>query len=203
MKLTFLGKDSTPNDSPTLYATDRDTYLVQGYLVTDPEALAQMRIPEGETVVEMRDLYAAADHGRFRRWLAGEPLDPAAEEEWWRPWREMMRGHREAGRALRRLRVVSEPVTDYIRFEWRDADELVKAGEDVRWLPRQQSSELLLPGNDLWSFDGETVVFTHLSGAGVIQGYELTRDAGLVARCVTAFEAAWRAAIPHDEYTPS
>jgi len=27
MKLTFLGKDSTPNDSPTLYATDRDTYL--------------------------------------------------------------------------------------------------------------------------------------------------------------------------------
>ena len=36
MKLTFLGKDSTPNDSPTLYATDRDTYLVQGYTVTDP-----------------------------------------------------------------------------------------------------------------------------------------------------------------------
>ena len=37
MKLTFLGKDSTPNDSPTLYATDRDTYLVQGYVVIDPE----------------------------------------------------------------------------------------------------------------------------------------------------------------------
>ena len=53
MKLTFLGKDSTPNDSPTLYATDQDTYLVQGYVVTDPEALAQMRIPEGETVVEV------------------------------------------------------------------------------------------------------------------------------------------------------
>jgi len=53
MKLTFLGKDSTPNDSPTLYATDRDTYLVQGYLVTDPEALSQMRIPDGETVVEV------------------------------------------------------------------------------------------------------------------------------------------------------
>jgi hypothetical protein len=38
MKLTFLGKDSTPNDSPTLYETDRATYLVQGYVVTDPEA---------------------------------------------------------------------------------------------------------------------------------------------------------------------
>ena len=53
MKITFLGKDSTPNDSPTLYATDRDTYLVQGYVVTDPEALAAMRIPAGETVVEV------------------------------------------------------------------------------------------------------------------------------------------------------
>src|SRR5260370_42660718 len=53
MKLTFLGKDSTPNDSPTLYATDRDTYLVQGYVVTDLEALSQMRVPDGETVVEV------------------------------------------------------------------------------------------------------------------------------------------------------
>jgi len=53
MKITFLGKDSTPNDSPTLYATDRETYLVQGYVVTDPEALSKMRIPEGETVVEV------------------------------------------------------------------------------------------------------------------------------------------------------
>ena len=53
MKITFLGKVSTPNDSPTLFATDRDTLLVQGYVVTDPEALSQMRIPEGETVVEV------------------------------------------------------------------------------------------------------------------------------------------------------
>jgi hypothetical protein len=53
MKITFLGKDSTPNDSPTLYETDRETFLVQGYVVTDPEALSQMRIPDGETVVEV------------------------------------------------------------------------------------------------------------------------------------------------------
>ena len=72
MKLTFLGKDSTPNDSPTLYATDRDTYLVQGYAVTDPEALAQMRIPDGETVVEvpkrlMKYLPAEERHGDGHR----------------------------------------------------------------------------------------------------------------------------------------
>lgn len=53
MKIKFLGKDSTPNDSPTLYETDRETYIVQGYVVTDPEAMAEMHVPEGEGVVEV------------------------------------------------------------------------------------------------------------------------------------------------------
>lgn len=30
VKLRFLGKDSTPDDSPTLYATDRDSYVIAG-----------------------------------------------------------------------------------------------------------------------------------------------------------------------------
>ena len=30
MRLQFLGKNSVPGDSPTLYATDRETYVVQG-----------------------------------------------------------------------------------------------------------------------------------------------------------------------------
>ncbi len=152
--------------------------------------------------LEMRDVYAAADHSRFRRWLAGEAFVLEAEAEWWRPWREMMGRHQAAGKTLRRLRIVSEPVTDYIRFEWLDAAELVKAGEDVRWLPRQQVSDLLLPGNDLWCFDGQTVVFTHFSGNGEVQGYELTTDATLVAGCTAAFEKAWSIAVPHGEYVP-
>lgn len=65
--------------------------------------------------VKEEDVYAA-DHSRFRRWLAGEKLDPQEEAEWWRPWPEMMRRHREARRTLRRLRVISEPVTEYIKF---------------------------------------------------------------------------------------
>lgn len=152
--------------------------------------------------LEMRDTYAAADHSRFRRWQAGEAFDPVQEAEWWRPWREMMNRHRRAGRTLRRLRVVSEPVTEYIGFEWLDAAELVRLGEDVRWLPRQRASVLLVPGNDFWCFDAETVVFTHFSGDGEVQGYELTTDGGVVANCVKAFEEAWSAAVSHAEYDP-
>lgn len=57
MRLTFIGKDpnSAPDESPTVYRTDRDTWVVQGWVVSDQEALAQMRIPEGETCVEIPD----------------------------------------------------------------------------------------------------------------------------------------------------
>jgi hypothetical protein len=33
MQLTFLGKDTVNGGSPTLFATDRDTYVVQGWKV--------------------------------------------------------------------------------------------------------------------------------------------------------------------------
>lgn len=35
MRLTFLGKSTQGGGSPTLFATDRDTYVVQGWKVPD------------------------------------------------------------------------------------------------------------------------------------------------------------------------
>lgn len=54
MKLTFLGTDSVGGGCPALYRTDRNTIVVQGNRVTDPEALAQLRdVLDGETFVEV------------------------------------------------------------------------------------------------------------------------------------------------------
>ena len=53
MKLTFLGKDSTPGESPTLYATDKDSYVVQGWIVMDALILSRLTVPDDETVVEV------------------------------------------------------------------------------------------------------------------------------------------------------
>jgi hypothetical protein len=154
--------------------------------------------------VEMRDVYATdVEKDRFATWRRGEPLDPASEAEWWSPWFELMRRNNEAGKTLKRLRIVSEPVSEYIRFEWLDAAQLVASGEDVRWLPRRNTSTLLLPGNDFWMFDRQTVAFTHFSGDGHVLDHEVTTDASTVQKCVTAFEAAWMIAIPHNEYKPA
>ncbi|MGH3911947.1 MAG: hypothetical protein ACRDTC_00845 [Pseudonocardiaceae bacterium] len=53
MILTFLGKESRPDESPTLFATDRDSFVVQGWIVTDPEILAMIVLRDDETIVEV------------------------------------------------------------------------------------------------------------------------------------------------------
>lgn len=55
MALIYLGKDpeSKNGESPTLlYDDERDTYLFQSWKVTDAKRLAQLDIPEHETVIE-------------------------------------------------------------------------------------------------------------------------------------------------------
>lgn len=59
MRAQFLGKDpeSQVENSPTLFATDRTdrkTYIAQGWVVTDPQALADIGpLPDGEAIIEI------------------------------------------------------------------------------------------------------------------------------------------------------
>lgn len=57
MRLMLVARDpeSNPTGSPTLYRTDRGSWVVQGWRVADAEVLAQMDIPAGETCVEIPD----------------------------------------------------------------------------------------------------------------------------------------------------
>ncbi|MEX5711623.1 hypothetical protein AB1484_25860 [Parafrankia sp. FMc6] len=68
MRLTLLGTDSQAGRCPTLYATDRDTYVIQGWTVTDPEALGDLQnVLEGETFVEVPKAllrFAEGDRGK-------------------------------------------------------------------------------------------------------------------------------------------
>lgn len=57
MNLTFIRKVTNNTGSPTLCATgrtDRPTYIVRGWIVTDPQALAVMgQPPDGELDIEI------------------------------------------------------------------------------------------------------------------------------------------------------
>ncbi|SNY83834.1 hypothetical protein SAMN04244553_3569 [Nocardia amikacinitolerans] len=45
MRLRFLGKNTQGEHSPTLYASDRDTYVVQGWRVPDHPELIEIPHP--------------------------------------------------------------------------------------------------------------------------------------------------------------
>ena len=77
-------------------------------------------------------------------------------------------------------------------------------GEKVRWLPRPRATDIALPGNDFWLFDGSRVLVNHFTGDGEVAGHELIDDDPALAKlCATAFEAVWERAIPHEDYLPS
>src|SRR5437870_3278241 len=93
--------------------------------------------------LEMRDGYMLGDPA-FIDWQAGRRLDP---RERWPAWFDMVGEAVARGVVVRRARIVSEPLSNYVRFEYDITAGLnLAAGEQVRWLPRRQAMDLALPG---------------------------------------------------------
>lgn len=148
--------------------------------------------------LEMRDAYFS--NPRFEDWRAGQRVDWDDRASWWRPFHQNVADAVARGVAVRRVRVVSEPVTDYIRWEHYQTRANVEAGEEVRWLPRHRAWDLLLPGSDLWIFDGRLMRVHHFSGDGEWISKELCEAPAVVGQHAVAYEAIWERATPHSQY---
>jgi hypothetical protein len=149
--------------------------------------------------LELRDTYDP-ETPQYREWLAGTRRPVPASPEWFR----FVREHTARGVRFRRARIVSEPLSDYIRFEHEATAGLnVAAGEEVRWLPRKLARGLSVPVNDFWVFDGRLVRLGYFAGNGAYLDDELTDDPVIVGTCAEAFELVWELAIPHAGYRPA
>ena len=168
--------------------------------ITEDEFKALQSTFEHDAVhLETRDAYGTAvELPYMARWAAGEPDDL----HWLDAWCETVRGHVQAGRSVRRARIVSEPLSDYQRWSHSIADPMVAAGEDIRWVPRRLVSSIGIPGNDFYLFDGRLVLFLHYAGNGLATDRVTSTDPADVALCRSAFEAVWKHAIPHRDYQP-
>lgn len=154
--------------------------------------------------LEMRDFYAVADEAEdFDAWKRGHRTDWDERESWWHPYYQAVFDAVSRGVVVRRARVVSEPVSDYIRYEHYITEANVRAGEQVRWLPRRQATDIALPGNDVWLFDDRLIRIYHFSGGGILLDQEVSEDPDLARLCGAAFTDVWNRAIPHTEYSVS
>ena len=126
----------------------------------------------------MRDSYAVKEEqSDIEKWRAGD-WGPEQDAESKAGWLELMRATAARGVRLRRARIVSEPVSEYIRFEHEGTAQNIAAGEDVRWLPRTRASALVLPATTAGSSTAGQCWFNHFTGDGGWIGNELTADPG-------------------------
>lgn len=155
--------------------------------------------------VEMRDAYGVATEAEvWAAWQAAGGGTRATDEERTRRagWLGAVVEATSRGVQVRRVRIVSIPVSLYTRFLYAGTGLNVEAGEEVRWLPRSLASDIALPGNDFWLFDNATAVFNLFDGDGgwCEPGFEERTELSVVALCFSAFAAAWVRATPHSKF---
>ena len=150
--------------------------------------------------LEMRDHYGVQDetehYAAFRRGAWSMAAERADRQD----WLELVARAVARGVSVRRARVVSTEVSDYIRYEYAGTQMNIEAGEQVRWLPRHSASDLGLPGNDCWIFDGRLVQFNVFDGRGRWVDTDFNENRDVVRLCKQAFESVWERAVPHERF---
>ncbi|MFE3280917.1 DUF6879 family protein [Nocardia sp. NPDC059239] len=147
--------------------------------------------------LEVQDVYETPEESEpFRKFLNGEPDDFA----WLQGWFDLVRESSKRGVAFTRVRVVTVPHVDYVRWSLAVSPLNIEAGEDIRYLPRHLVNADDLTADDYWLFDDSTVAYTLFTPDGAAAGAAVTTDPVLVRRCAQVRDAVWRQAIPYAEY---
>jgi hypothetical protein len=138
----------------------------------------------------------------FQAFLAGEPpvTDPARDE-----WTGMIRAAVAAGKTLQRIHLVSEPLSDYLRYElewWYRPN--TEAGDDVRILPEHMVPAGELPVlaalGDYWLFDSSDLWVMRYDSDGRFQHAEQVTDPGAIVTRSYWRDAALHYALPYADY---
>lgn len=128
----------------------------------------------------------------LRRFLAGEPDDLS-----WYRWPGRVRTWIAEGRTIGRVRMLTEPLTDYLRFEQEAlTPPAVAAGEDIRFISQARAVELGAISEDFWMFDDASVVVMTFGEHGV-SGAELLTDSTAVRKYVAWRDRVTREAPPY------
>jgi hypothetical protein len=131
--------------------------------------------------VEAQPTYALSDErADFDRFLAGSPTPPP-EMAWYRPWADQVAQWTRDGKIIVRVRVLTEPPTDYQRWLLWGSPWFASIGEDIRYMNHSTAQRIALPLQDWWLLDDERVIVMHFTTEGEVSGKELVTDRESVA----------------------
>lgn len=145
--------------------------------------------------LETRDQYNSPNETEaLRQFVAGMSVDLG----WFQNWLTMIGKATAEGRRFSRVRVVSMPLTDYSRFAVFCSEHTNAAGEDIRYLVRDQA--VGLPDYDYWLFDSRKLVQMHFDEAENFLGGEIIEDATEIVKHNYWRDAAWHLAVRWDDF---
>lgn len=133
----------------------------------------------------------------WQRWREGHPV--LADLEWLRPWLDDVRTATQAGKRFERVRMMTEPPTEYLRWQLEVTPANIEAGEIMRILPESVARSLRLPDHDFWLFDDERVAVLHFT-VDDLKGAEIITDPAAVSQYRSWRDLAIRHSVPFDEY---
>jgi len=147
--------------------------------------------------LELQQVYTMpGEADELRQFRAGEK--PPADYHY--GWLDTVARAVQAGKTIRRARVVRRPLADYIhyQFEWGFVYN-VAAGEDIRVLDLTGRPGPELPDHDFWLFDDVTVVKMLYRPDGTQIARELAQQPDLAAYRRYR-DKVWELAVPFGEY---
>lgn len=147
--------------------------------------------------MEVRDRYnAPREVESFRKFLDGEPDNLSWAESWF----SMIREATAEGRLFSRVRVVTLPLTDYSRFGLWASSFTSGAGEDIRYVTRDEARKAELPNHDYWLFDSRKLVRMHFGDEDRFLGGEIIEDAVEIVKHNYWRDAARHCALRRDDF---
>lgn len=116
------------------------------------------------------------------------------------PWLHMVREATAEGRQLARVRVVDLPMSDWNRYSYALAQHNIAAGEDIRYLARDQAPAIKLPDYDYWLFDSSKLVRMRFDDSDRFIGGENIEDPSEIVKANYWRDAAWHKATRRDDF---
>ncbi|MFI9817559.1 DUF6879 family protein [Saccharothrix variisporea] len=131
----------------------------------------------------------------LRQFLVGEEPDLSYMDS----WLANVRRATSEGRSFARVRMLTDPLTDYLKFELATTSRNVAAGELIRVLPESVARRLGMPTDDFWLLDDRLAAVMHFDVSGFAYA-EVVSDPLAVSRFREIRDTAWQNAVPFEEF---
>lgn len=115
-------------------------------------------------------------------------------------WQAYIRGLRRRGIPFERVRMLTEPLTDYLRWMLSITYRNIDVGEDIRWLDQSVARDLAMPPYDFYLFDDRRLAIMHFDDDKLLADVDVTDDPDRVATHRAYRDAVWPLAARHVDY---